>query len=191
MSSEEKPGCLFQLTNVLNNVLNLQLWDEGVARPWPCRGSKLRDIQESKENFRARWNSRQSCIVLETIAYFFGSECPRTINRGDAVKILLYWVTCNSELWIPRVLVVSLRKVIGIDVVEGAETFCSPIPLYPFPPLPRTSFTAPQVAEVYWRCLNSSTVTVSLGNSKGRDNANPNDMKRKWDFFLSFAFFSD
>ena len=59
------------------------------------------------------------------------------------------------------------------------------------PSPPRTSFTAPQVAEVYWRCLNSSTVTVFLGYAKGRDNANPYDMKRKWDFFLSVAFFSD
>ena len=122
--------------------------------------------------------------MLEAISYFFGSECPRTINRGDSVNILLYWVTCNSELWIRRVLVVSVRKVTGIDVVEGAGTFCSPIPLYPFPPLPRTSFTAPQVAEVYWRCLNSSTVTVFLGHAKGRDNANLYDMKRKWDFLV-------
>ena len=99
--------------------------------------------------------------------------------------------TCNSELWIRRVLVVSVRKVTGLDVVGGAGIFCSPIPFFPFPPLPRTSFTAPQVAEVYWRCLNSSTVTVFLGNAKGRDNANPYDMKRKWDVFLSVAFFSD
>ena len=48
-------------------------------------------------------------------------------------------------LVIRQVLVVSLRKVIGIDVVEGVGIFCSPIPLFPFPPLPRT----PQVAEVY------------------------------------------
>ena len=122
--------------------------------------------------------------MLEAISYFFVSECPRTINRGDSVNILLYWVTCNSELSIRRVLVVSVRKVTGLDVVGGAGTFWSPIPLFPFPPLPRTSFTAPQVAEVYWRWLNSSTVTVFLGHAKGRDNANPYDMKRKWDFLV-------
>ena len=112
-------------------------------------------------------------------------------KQEDSVKILLYWVTCNSELWIRRVSVVSFRKVIGIDVVEGAGIFCSLIPLFPSPPLPRASFSAPQVAEVYWRCLNSSTVTVFLGYAQGRDNASPYDMKRKWDFFLSVAFFSD
>ena len=122
--------------------------------------------------------------MLEAISYFFGSECPRTINRGDSVNILLYWVTCNSELSIRRVLVVSVRKVTGLDVVGGAGIFCSPIPFFPFPPLPRTSFTAPQVAEVYWRWLNSSTVTVFLGHAKGRDNANPYDMKRKWDVLV-------
>ena len=78
--------------------------------------------------------------MLETIAYFFGSECPRTINRGDSVNILLYWVTCNTPS-VGRLVEEGDR----IDVVEGVGIFCSPIPLFPFPPLPRT----PQVAEVY------------------------------------------
>ena len=55
-------------------------------------------------------------------------------------------------------LVVSVRKVTGIDVVEGAGTFCSPIPLFPFPPLSGALFSAPQVAEVYQRSLNSYIV---------------------------------